>query len=119
MPEGIADLCRNEAFTTPVSRTWLPIGDERTKDDLEREVISKATRRYYYFRAQHMRWTDQNVSDLVDLFDAGLTYGQIAARLLISRNAVAGKLYRMGLTEDKRAVNRAPTHFSTNKQDGA
>lgn len=44
-------------------------------------------------------WTDQRVAELKRLFDNGLSNNQIAVEMDIkSRNAVIGKLHRLGLT---------------------
>ena len=55
-----------------------------------------------------MVWTDERVQKLRDLQAAGLSYSQIA-RILganLTRNAVLGKAYRMGL----RCPEKAPLH---------
>ena len=46
-------------------------------------------------------WTDERLELLQGHFAAGLTCRQIAAEIGVSRNAVIGKLSRLGLTRDK------------------
>jgi len=46
-------------------------------------------------------WTTERLELLKDHFAAGLTCRQIAAEIGVSRNAVIGKLSRLGLTRDK------------------
>jgi GcrA cell cycle regulator len=46
-------------------------------------------------------WTDERLDALKGHFAAGLTCRQIAAEIGVSRNAVIGKLSRLGLTRDK------------------
>lgn len=46
-------------------------------------------------------WTDERLEALKGHFAAGLTCRQIAAEIGVSRNAVIGKLSRLGLTRDK------------------
>lgn len=42
-------------------------------------------------------WTDERIAQLRELFGQGLSAGEIAERLLLSRNAVIGKLNRLQL----------------------
>lgn len=46
-------------------------------------------------------WTDERLELLKGHFAAGLTCRQIAAEIGVSRNAVIGKLSRLGLTRDR------------------
>ena len=46
-------------------------------------------------------WTTERLELLKGHFAAGLTCRQIAAEIGVSRNAVIGKLSRLGLTRDK------------------
>ena len=46
-------------------------------------------------------WTDERVERLKNHFEAGLSCRQIAADIGVSRNAVIGKLSRLGLTRGK------------------
>ena len=46
-------------------------------------------------------WTTERLESLKGHFAAGLTCRQIAAEIGVSRNAVIGKLSRLGLTRDK------------------
>jgi GcrA cell cycle regulator len=53
-------------------------------------------------------WTDERLELLKGHFAAGLTCRQIAAEIGVSRNAVIGKLSRLGLTRDKPPGSEAP-----------
>lgn len=43
-------------------------------------------------------WTPDRISDLRRLFEAGLTCSQIAREISVTRNAVIGKISRLGLS---------------------
>lgn len=48
-----------------------------------------------------VKWTDERVAKLTELFSAGLSASQIASNLGgVTRNAVIGKIHRLGLTLD-------------------
>jgi len=58
-------------------------------------------------------WTDEKVEELKRLNEANLTAAQVGAEMGITRNAVLGKLYRMGLcgntnhlTDEERALRK-------------
>jgi GcrA cell cycle regulator len=57
-----------------------------------------------------MSWTDERIELLKKLWSDGLSASQIAAELGgITRNAVIGKVHRLGLTgRDKRAASSTP-----------
>lgn len=57
-----------------------------------------------YKRASSSKWTPEREQLVRSLWGAGLSAGQIAARLNcgLSRNAVIGKLHRLGLTDADR-----------------
>jgi GcrA cell cycle regulator len=46
-------------------------------------------------------WTPDRIEQLTRLFDAGLTCSQIAREIDVSRNAVIGKISRLGLSRPK------------------
>jgi GcrA cell cycle regulator len=46
-------------------------------------------------------WTTERIEQLKTHFEAGLSCREIAAEIGVSRNAVIGKLSRLGLTRDK------------------
>lgn len=57
-----------------------------------------------------MSWTEERVELLKDLWGSGMTAAQIADRLGdVSRNAVIGKAHRLGLSQPKPAMPRAPS----------
>lgn len=45
-----------------------------------------------------MAWTDEMVVDLRKMWADGLTTGEIAKRLGVSKNAIVGKVHRLGLS---------------------
>jgi GcrA cell cycle regulator len=60
-----------------------------------------------------MTWTDEKIKTCVNLWLEGLSSSLIAARTGISRNAVIGKMHRMGLAKGtpgqaRVQVNRSP-----------
>lgn len=54
-----------------------------------------------------MLWTEEQVSDLKQRWAAKESARQISAAIGMSRNAVLGKIHRLGLSE---RVNRKPVH---------
>lgn len=55
------------------------------------------------------QWTDERVEHLKNLWAEGLSASQIAARLGdVSRNAVIGKVHRLGLSSRKTPMKSAP-----------
>jgi len=54
--------------------------------------------------ASAMTWTTERIELLKTHFDAGFSCAQIARRLGMTRNAVIGKLNRLGLSRPKRAA---------------
>src|SRR3954466_8081501 len=54
-------------------------------------------------------WTDERIELLKQHFEAGLSCREIAAQIGVSRNAVIGKLTRLGLT-------RGPTNIEQHLQ---
>ncbi len=64
-----------------------------------------------FLQEVRMGWTDERVATLKLLWLAGLSASQVARRLGgVTRNAVIGKVHRLGLSE--RASASAPTHRS-------
>ena len=49
----------------------------------------------------HAGWTTERVEILKKLFDAGLSCSQIAGEIGTTRNAVIGKMHRLGLSRPK------------------
>ena len=42
-------------------------------------------------------WTEERLEKLKELWNKGLSISQIGEELDVSRNAIAGKVYRLGL----------------------
>jgi GcrA cell cycle regulator len=55
-----------------------------------------------------MEWAEQTISRLRTLWDEGLSTAEIGRRLGVSKNAVAGKVHRLGLTERPSPIIRDP-----------
>src|SRR5580704_7136625 len=53
-------------------------------------------------------WTSERVEQLKSCFDAGLSCSQIAREIGLTRNAVIGKMNRMGLTRPKDLIAGLP-----------
>ncbi len=53
-------------------------------------------------------WTSERVEQLKGCIGAGLTCGQIAAEIGVTRNAVIGKMNRLGLSRAKDMIARKP-----------
>jgi len=51
-------------------------------------------------------WTTERIALLKNLMDAGLPCGQIAREIGVSRNAVIGKMNRLGLSRPKDEIGR-------------
>ena len=52
-------------------------------------------------------WTTERIALLKNRIDAGLSCGQIAREIGVSRNAVIGKANRLGLSLQERSRNKA------------
>jgi GcrA cell cycle regulator len=53
-------------------------------------------------------WTSERVEQLKDCIGAGLSCSQIAAEIGVTRNAVIGKMNRLGLSRPKNVLAREP-----------
>lgn len=53
-----------------------------------------------------MEWTPQRISTLIALWDEGISTTEIGRRLGTTKNAVVGKVHRLGLVK-RRASNRS------------
>jgi GcrA cell cycle regulator len=57
-----------------------------------------------------MGWTDERVELLRKLWAEGLSAGQIAERLAVTRNAIIGKVHRLGLAPRRGPQYRMSSH---------
>lgn len=55
---------------------------------------------------QESTWTDHRTAELQKFFDLGLSCSKIGARIGVTRNAVIGKLHRMGLSRPRDPVEK-------------
>lgn len=53
------------------------------------------------------QWTDERLKQLKSLWDDGLSISQIGEELGVSRNAVAGKVHRLGLPKRQSPISAA------------
>ena len=66
-----------------------------------------------------MSWTDERINELQKLWKEGLSASQIAARLGgVSRNAVIGKVHRLGLPERASSPGGRPRGSKTKNRSG-
>lgn len=66
--------------------------------------------------ANEPTWTDERIERLKDRFAAGLSCRRIAEDIGVSRNAVIGKLSRLGLTRDKNGGAPRPSRKPAGKE---
>jgi GcrA cell cycle regulator len=59
-------------------------------------------------------WNSERIEQLKSCFDAGLSCGQIAREIGVTRNAVIGKLSRLGLSRPRAARPRPPERKPAN-----
>ncbi len=58
--------------------------------------------------SEHMTWTDERISDLVRLWDAGHSASHIGKVLGVTKNAVIGKAHRLKLPARPSPIRRTP-----------
>ncbi len=64
-------------------------------------------------------WTEDRIELLKRHFEAGLTCREIAAAIGVSRNAVIGKISRLGLTRETQEDARRPPRRKPGRREGA
>jgi GcrA cell cycle regulator len=64
-------------------------------------------------------WTPAKTQQLTTLWAAGLSAGQIANRLLVSRSACCGKLHRLGLCRAHKPPTAKPVIVAVPKRPAA
>jgi|GEM_PF-238896 len=114
-PPGLAganeDLCPMN-INTPLRRREQE-ADHRPKPSVEPSLDhskekDRARREGSNIVPHGATWTSERVEQLKGCFDAGLTCSQIAAEIGLSRNAVIGKMNRLGLSRPKSVLAREP-----------
>lgn len=63
-----------------------------------------------------MRWDDEAVAKLKKLWSEGLSAGQIAMRISMTRNAVIGKVHRLGLASRDTSSARVRSRMATSNR---
>ena len=63
-------------------------------------------------------WTTERVQQLRSFVTAGLTCSQIAAEIGVTRNAVIGKVHRLGLSTSGGRPGRRPSNFTQRPRTG-
>lgn len=56
-----------------------------------------------------MIWTDEAVEELKRMWDRGMTTGQIAKALNVTKNSIIGKVHRLCLTARPSPIKKVPT----------
>lgn len=60
-----------------------------------------------------MIWTDETVEELKKMWDRGMTTGQIAKALNVTKNSIIGKVHRLCLTARPSPIKKLPGKEST------
>ena len=55
-----------------------------------------------------MIWTDEVVEELKKMWDRGMTTGQIAKALNVTKNSIIGKVHRLCLTARPSPIKKMP-----------
>lgn len=58
--------------------------------------------------SNNMIWTDEVVEELRKMWDKGMTTGQIAKALNVTKNSIIGKVHRLCLTARPSPIKKAP-----------
>lgn len=66
-----------------------------------------------------MIWTDEAVAELKKMWDRGMTTGQIAKALNVTKNSIIGKVHRLCLTARPSPIKKAPEEKAEKKSDKA
>jgi GcrA cell cycle regulator len=53
-------------------------------------------------------WNDERIKDLIALWNEGLSTSEIGNRLGVTKNAVIGKVHRLGLPKRQSPIQRKP-----------
>ncbi len=56
-----------------------------------------------------MTWTPERIAEVERLWNEGLTTSEIGRRIGVSKNAVVGKVHRLGLPSRESPIQRKPT----------
>ena len=54
-----------------------------------------------------LKWTDERLAQLKDLWNQGLSISQIGEKMGVSRNAIAGKVHRMQLPKRSSPISKS------------
>jgi hypothetical protein len=85
---ALGDFCR---LAVPVARGSRPVGGP--------EQAAATARPFYEHRTMSIEtWTAERIEQLRHCVGSGLTCSQIAAEIGVTRNAVIGKIHRLGLS---------------------
>ncbi len=63
-------------------------------------------------------WTSERVSALVALWEEGLPTSEIGRRLGVTKNAVVGKVHRLGLPKRQSPIREKPKEVTIIKMEG-
>ena len=62
-----------------------------------------------------MIWTDEAVEELKKMWDKGMTTGQIAKVLNVTKNSIIGKVHRLCLTDRPSPIKKSSASSQTPK----
>lgn len=66
-----------------------------------------------------MVWTDEVVEELRKMWDRGMTTGQIAKALNVTKNSIIGKVHRLCLTARPSPIKKAPAKLEKAPTSGS
>lgn len=115
-PRRIQGLNAAGSIRLRPARAWMrwglaPAGAETVAQIARRQCNSRPNT---VIRTQPT-WTTERTALLRNLMNAGFSCGQIAREIGVSRNAVIGKVNRLGLSRSKRAADRPRGQRGTRK----
>ena len=64
-----------------------------------------------------MVWTEETVEELKKMWDKGMTTGQIAKALNVTKNSIIGKVHRLCLTARPSPIKKSATPKNTDAED--
>jgi GcrA cell cycle regulator len=108
-PAGANEDLRPMNANTPLRRRERDRAHPRFANGLEpAKEGNRSHRKPTNTNAHGATWTSERVAQLKGCIGAGLTCSQIAAEIGVTRNAVIGKMNRLGLSRPKDVLARKP-----------
>ena len=69
-------------------------------------------------RKMSVDWTEEQIKELIALWNQGLPTSEIGRKIGATKNAVVGKAHRLGLTKRQSPIRRKPQEVRIVKLDG-